>query len=300
METKYVLTDNVNVRRPVLAELLTLLFIRLIRIKSDGGNIVCKCVKPYVRYVAGIEIHGDSPAERGSGNAEILQAALNLKEVIYHFFLSGFRLNELRVCLNVSHKLVSILAHLEEVSLFLCSLYSSATVGAFAAFCLSFSEKGLTGCAIPTLVFALINIALIVELLEYFLYCRLVIVVSCTDKVVVFNVHLVPKLADLNRNAVNVCLRCNSCVLCKVLDLLTVLVSSRTIENVKAHLLFIARHSVSHNCLVCVTKVRLLRCVRYRCCYIIFLAHFKILSFEQFSINSHYIITNILLFYKGF
>ena len=101
-------------------------------------------------------------------------------------------------------KLVRILTHFEEVCLFLCSLYLASTVWALAVNCLCFCKEGFAGSAVPALVFALIYVALIIEFFKHLLNSALVIIVGCTDKVVIGRVHLVPNTLDLACNTVNV------------------------------------------------------------------------------------------------
>ena len=68
MESKDILTDDMNVTRPIFLEMLALLFIALVSIITERGDIVSKCIKPYVNNVSVIEIYGDSPFKRRSGS----------------------------------------------------------------------------------------------------------------------------------------------------------------------------------------------------------------------------------------
>ena len=80
-----------------------------------------------------------------------------------------------------------------------------------------------------------VNIALVIEALKHLLDRRLMIIVGGTDKIIVAGVHFIPNATNLARNAVNVLLRRDSRLLGAVLDLLTVLVRSRTKEHVISH-----------------------------------------------------------------
>ena len=68
-------------------------------------------------------------------------------------------------------------------------LYLSAAVGAFAVHQLGFGEKGFTGGTVHTLIVALVDIALIIELFEYFLNLGFVIRIGGADEFVVGGVQ---------------------------------------------------------------------------------------------------------------
>ena len=84
---------------------------------------------------------------------------------------------------------VGILGETEEIALLLCLFNGSAAVGTFAVDKLSVEPEGFTGSAVPAFVFALIYIALVVELLEYFLNDLYMAVIGSADKVIVRDVH---------------------------------------------------------------------------------------------------------------
>ena len=82
-----------HVAGPIFFEMLALLLVGLIGVIAKRGYLVCKRVKPYVNNVTVIKINGDTPLERGTGNAKILKSCL--EEVIYHFLLSRLGLDKL-------------------------------------------------------------------------------------------------------------------------------------------------------------------------------------------------------------
>ena len=207
---------------------------------------------------------GNAPGKGGSGNAEILQAALNLEEVVDHFLLSGLGPDKLGVVLDVLDQSVGILAHLEEVSLLGCLDQLSAALGALAIGYLRIGIEGFVGRAIPALVVSLIDIALLVESLEDLGHSGDVIVVGGADEVVVACTHAVKNGLDLACYVVHVLLRRDACFLGAVLDLLAVLVRAGAEENVVAALSLIAGNRVGHDDLVGVAEVRLLGCIRDR------------------------------------
>ena len=242
-----------------------------------------------------VKLYGNTPLERGTGNAEVLKACL--KEVINHFLFATLGLDELGVVLDMLDKAVGVLGHLEEVCLFPCLGDGSTAVGALAVYDLCCGEEGLAGCAIPALIEDLVYVALIIEALEDLGYCHLVIIVGGADEMIVIYVHKIPYILDLAGYVVYVCLGSDACVLGKVLDLLTVLVGAGAKEYVLAHLALEAREGVRHNDLVGVADVRLTRRVSYCCCEI------KLFHFGYFltcaRMGAHILTFNILAYLSG-
>ena len=164
--------------------------------------------------------------------------------------------------LDIGHELVGVLLHVEEISLLAGLLHGTAAVGAFATLGLGLGEEGLAGHAVPALVTVLINVALVIEALEHLLHGGLVVVVGGADEVVVLDVHLVPEGLDLPCHAVHVRLGGHARGLCKILDLLTVLVSTRAEKHVVPHLPLVTGDSIGHNGLVGVAEMRLFGRIR--------------------------------------
>ena len=157
MEADDILTDQVKVCRPVLFELLIAVSIAVI---SDSGDIVGQCVKPYIGNVLRIKADRDSPLEGGSGYAKILKS--RKQEVVHHLVLSGYRLDKLRMLVDIFDELRSIFTHTEEICLFLCRLYRTSAVRAFSVNDLGRSPEGLARCAVKSLIMSFIDIALII------------------------------------------------------------------------------------------------------------------------------------------
>ena len=269
METEYILADDVNVSRPVFLEKVRLLLVGLVGVVTYRRDIVGQRVEPDIDDMTRVKSR-NAPSKRSSRNAEILQTAIDLEEVVYHLFFARFRLDEFRVIFNIFYKAVCVLAHLEEVRLLLRFLNGSAAVGALAVNYLRVGEEGLAGSAVPTLVTALVNVALFVKTLEYFRNGVNVRSVGRSDEVVVTRIHLVPDAANLAGHLVDVLLRRHSGVFGVVFDFLTVLICSGAEKDVKTARSFVSRDSVCHNYLVSVAKMRLSRRVRDRRGYIIF------------------------------
>ena len=127
METDDVLTDQMQVCWPVFLEHLAVVAVTVI---AQSGDIVGQSVQPYIGDVLWIEGNRNTPAERGSGYAQILKSWK--QEVVHHLVLSGNRLNELWVIVDVLDQTVCVFAHLEEICLFLGWLNLTAAVWTFA------------------------------------------------------------------------------------------------------------------------------------------------------------------------
>ena len=132
-----------------------------VRVVAKPRDIVGERVQPHVHDVFFVKVHGHAPSEGYAGNAKILQAFQ--KEIVHHFVLSRYGLNELGVCVDMLDQTVGVFAHFEKVRFFLGGLYFPATVGAFAVHELTFRPKRLAGRAIHTFIVALVNIPLVVE-----------------------------------------------------------------------------------------------------------------------------------------
>ena len=254
VEADDVLTDEVNVRRP---ELLVVLVMVAVRVIAAEGDIVGQCIEPDVDNVTRVEIDRNAPAERGAGYAEVLKT--RFEEVVDHLVLAALRLNELRMLLDVLHQAVSVLAHLKEVC-FLLGVYArAAAVRAAAVLELALGPEGLARLAVFALVGALIDVALVVQLLEDLLHLFLVHRVGGADELVVGGVHQVPDCLDFARDLVNVLLRRDAGSLCLLLDLLAVLIGAGLEIDIVAGHALIARDRVGQHDFVGVADVRLCR-----------------------------------------
>ena len=157
MEADNIFTDQVKVCRPVFLKLLIAVSITII---SDSRDIVGQRVKPYIGNVLRIKADRDSPLKGGSGYAEILKS--RKQEVVHHLVLSGYRLDKLRMLVDVFDELRSIFTHTEEICLFLCRLYRTSAVRAFSVNHLGRSPEGFTRCAVKSLIMSFVDIALII------------------------------------------------------------------------------------------------------------------------------------------
>ena len=258
METKNVLSDYMDVGRPVFSEIIAV----FAAVVAERGYIVGERVYPDVNNVLIVERHGNSPIKAAPGHAEVLES--RLQEVVDHLFLSGLGAYEVGVLLDMLHKSVLILAHPEEVRFLALFVDFASAVGAFPVYELSVRPERFAGRAVPALVLALVYVALVVELLEYLLDRRLVVVVRGAYKFVVAGVHKIPDTLYLGGHAVYVFLGRRPRRFGQFLDLLSVLVGAGAEENVVAHIASEPRDGVGQDYLVGVAYMRLARRVGYR------------------------------------
>ena len=192
METNDVFSDQVQVCRPKFFELFCAFSVAVV---ADSCDVVCEGVKPYIDYMFRVKVYRDSPFERCSGYAEILKA--REKEVVHHFVLTGFRLDEIRVSVDVIDEFVSVFAHFEEVCFFFCGYAWAAAIWAFAVYKLGFCEEGFTWCAVHSFIVSFIDVAFCVHFLEDFLDLFFVVFVCSSDEFVIGCVHQIPDSFDL-------------------------------------------------------------------------------------------------------
>ena len=172
----------------------------------------------------GVEVHRDAPLDGGTADAQILQAGL--EEIVDHFIFAGGGLDEIRMLLDVPDQPVLILAQLEEIGFLAGLFHGAAAVGAVAVLQLQFGEEALAGGAVPALVAALVDVALLVELAEDLLHGLHMTLVRGADEVVVIHIHQFPQILDACHDLVHVGLRGHALGSCLALDLLAVLVSA--------------------------------------------------------------------------
>ena len=184
METDDILTDQVQISRPVLVEQLAAVAVTVI---TDTGDVVAQCVQPYIGYVLWIKGYRNTPCKRGSGYTQILQT--RKKEVVHHLVLTGYRLNKLRMGVDMLDQTVCVFAHLKEISFFLCRLYFTSTVRTFAVYELGFSKERFTRSTVHTFIVSLVNVSFIVHIFENLLNLCFVIFVCGTDKFVIGSIH---------------------------------------------------------------------------------------------------------------
>ena len=123
VEAQNVFAHHVDVGGPPLGELAVILQV------ADACEVVGQRVDPDVHDVLLVEGNGNAPIERGAGDAQLFQPALDEAD---HLVAPGVRLDELRVLLDVGQQPVGVPGDAEEVALLLQPLQFPAAVGAAA------------------------------------------------------------------------------------------------------------------------------------------------------------------------
>ena len=121
---------------------------------------------------------------------------------------------------------VSILAHLKEISFLFCGLYFPATVRTFTIHKLGFCPERLAWCTVKTFIRSFIDVALIIKTLKHFLYLLLMIIICCTDKLIIRYIEVVAYTLYLTCHSVDKFLGSDAFFFCLLLDFLTMLVST--------------------------------------------------------------------------
>ena len=191
---------------------------------AQRGDVVGQRVQPHIHSVLGVEVHRNAPLDGGTADAQILQAGL--KEIVDHFIFAGRGLDEIGVLLDILDQPVLILAQLEEIGFLAGLFHGAAAIGAVAVLQLQLGEEALAGGAVPALVAALVDVALLVKLAEDLLHGLHVALVRGADEVVVVHIHQFPQVFDARHDLVHVGLRGHALGSCLALDLLAVLVSA--------------------------------------------------------------------------
>ncbi len=214
-----------------------------------------------------VEVDRDAPFEGCTGNAQILKS--RLEEVVDHLVLAGFRLDEI-MFLNVFFQSLLILGELEEVGFFLFLMHFSAAVRALAVDQLRICPEGLTRCTIPALIFALVNVALIIELLEDLLDLSFVVFIGRSDEAVVGSVHQIPDPLDLAGLHIDELLWRYAGFLGFFFDLLAMFVRSGLEVDIIAKHPLVTGYGIRHDDLIGIADVRFAAGISDRCGNVVF------------------------------
>ena len=273
METDDILTDQMQICRPVFLELLAAVSVTVI---TDTGDVVGQCIQPYINDMFRIKIYRNAPFKGSTGYAQILQS--RKKEVVHHLIFSGNRLDKFRMGVDMLDQTVCIFAHTEEISFFFCRLHFTSAVRTFAVHQLRLGKKRLARCTVHTFIMSLVNISLIVQFFEDLLYLFFVVCIRCTDKFIVRCVHQIPDSLDFCGNFIHKSLRCHTFFFCFQLNLLTVFIGSGLEEHIISLLSLKTGNAVCQHDLVSVSDMRFAGCIGNRSCHIKFLfIHFCLL-----------------------
>ena len=249
MEADNFLADQMDIRRPVLLEQRV-----IVRAVAQRGNVVAQRVNPDVHRVLLVERDRDAPLDGRAADAQVFQP--RTEEVVQHLVGAAGGLDEVRMLLDVLNQPFGVLLQSEEVGFFTRLFHRAAAVRAAAVFELQFRPEGFAGRAVPSLVFRLVDVALIVQLFENLLHALDVAVIGRADEIAVINVHQLPQILDARDNLVHIFLRRDALFLCLALNLLAMLVRAGQEIDIIARQLLEARHRVRRRGAVGVTDVQ--------------------------------------------
>ena len=250
VEANDVLAHEMHVRRPVFAVERI-----IVRPVAQGGDIVGERVDPHIDHMLGVEFHGNAPGERRARHAQILQAGA--QEVVQHLIGAGNRLNEFRVLLDVIDQPILVFAHAQEIAFFLHQFHGAAAIGAATVHHLRGRPEGFAGRAIQALIFALVDVALVVELLEDLLHDLHMARLGGADVVAVFDVHHLPQVFDARHDFIHELDGRFTHFHGLAFDLLAVLIGAREEKHVVSRLLLKAGHRVRRDGGVRVANVQI-------------------------------------------
>ena len=265
METDDIFTDQMQVCRPVFVEQFGTVAVAVI---ADTGDVVGQRIQPYVSYMFRIKVYRYTPAEGSTGYTQILQS--RKQEVVHHLVLSGYRLDELRMFINIFDQARSVFTHFKEICFFFCRCTRTSAVRTFSVYQLRLCEEGFARGTVHSFVMSFVDISLIVQLFENLLYLFFMIIICGTDELVIRSVHQIPDSLDLCRYVIYIFLRCDACFFGFQLDLLTVLIRTGLEEYIVSLLSFEASDTVCQYDLVGITDMGLAGCVGNRRCHIKF------------------------------
>ena len=190
-----------------------------------------------------IKINWNTPFKGCSRNTKILKTWF--QEVIDHFILSTFRLNEMRMIFNILDQTIRILTHLEEICFFLHFLQFTTTDRTFTIFCdLRLCIECFTFLTIQTIIMTLINITLVIELLKDLLHLLFMIWICCSHEFIIRNIHNIKLVLDFLRYFINKCLRRNTSLCSLFFNFLAMFIRTSLETNIIAYLSFIAGNCI--------------------------------------------------------
>ena len=201
-----------------------------------------------------VERDRNAPLDGRAADAQVFQPWT--EEVVQHLVGAAGGLDEVRMLLDVLNQPFGVLLQAEEVGFFTRLFHRAAAVRAAAVFELQFRPERFAGRAVPSLVFRLVDVALIVQLLENLLHALDVAVVSRADEIAVINVHQLPQILDARDNLIHILFRRDALFLRLALNLLAMLVRAGQEIDVIACQLLEARHRVRRRGAVGVTDVQ--------------------------------------------
>ncbi len=256
VEAEDVLADQVDVGREGLLEL------GLVLVVADRRGVVQQRVDPHVDHVLVVPGDRDAPVEGRAGDGEVLQA---LAYEVHDLVARGLGLDEAGVGLVVGEELLAVLAQLEEVVLLAEDLDRLLVDRAQLLTCeVALAVEELTrelvllaADAVRALVAALVDLALVVQVLDELLDAVRVPLLRGADEVVVRDLQVLPeRLPRFGDELVGPLLRADAVRLRGAHDLLTVLVRAGEVPHLLAALAVPAGEHVACDGRVGVAQVR--------------------------------------------
>lgn len=253
VEAEDVLADQMYVGGEGVPELLRVLVV------ADRRRVVQQCVDPHVDHVLVVPRDRDAPVEGGTGDGEVLEA---LADEVHDLVARRLGLDEVRVRLVVGEQLLAVLAELEEVVLLLEDLHRLLVDGTQLCAVLGLDEVAgelvlLTAHAVRALVAALVDLALVVEILDELLDTVRVTPLRRADEVVVRDLQVFPEgLPGFVDKLVRPLLRADAVRLRGAHDLLAMLVRAGEIPHPLAALTVPAGEHVACDGRIGVAQVR--------------------------------------------
>ena len=255
MEADNVLADQVQISGPVLFVQLIMIAVAVI---AKAGDIVAQSVNPDINNMVRIEVNRNTPLEGSAGNAQVLKTGS--QEVVEHFVLSAFRLNEMRMILDILNQSVRVFGHFEEVGFLVHRNNIAAADRALAVFGqLALCIEGFALMAVKAFILALVDVALVIKSLEDLLNLLFMISVRRPDEL----------FLDDGGNLVNELLRGLAGVLRSFLNLLAVFVCSGLETDIIAVVSLVAGNRIRQDDLIYVADMRFASRVGNRGCNVI-------------------------------
>ena len=215
---------------------------------ADAREVRDERVGPHVEHVALIPRHGDAPVEAGAGDGQILQAALHEGDDLV---ATADRSDEVGVLVVEGEELVLELGELEEPVLLARGLvaHRALAVGAheFAVLVLLQIALGVVGLlvhAVPALVGALVQPALLVQIAPELLHGTGLAILGGAHEVGVVDIQRLPRIGEGRGQRVAPGLRGHAVLLGSLGDLLAVLVGAGDERHVVAVHTLVASNGV--------------------------------------------------------
>ena len=244
------LADEMDIRRPVF-----LIEAVVLRAVSEGGDIVRERIHPDIDDMLRVECDRHAPGKRRAGHAQVFQTGLD--KVIKHLIAAGGGLQKLRMLLKKLDQLILIFGKAKKIRLLGRAPDLAPTVRALDVDELRLRPEGFAGRAVPALIGALVDIALVIELLEDFLNGLLMIIVRRADEFIIGSVHQIPNPLNLSGCLVHKFLGSHTGCLSLFLNLLSMLVRTCLEEHVISLLPLISGYAVSQNDFIGIADMRL-------------------------------------------